>query len=75
MCCSAAAAALCSAALLAVGVALAVLGELRRCAAEPALTTWMVAAGSALAAFSLIGCLYFLCVTLGCASELDQPTK
>ena len=65
MCWSAAAAVFGSAALLALGVALAVLGELRSCAAEPALTTWMVAAGAALAAFSLIGCIYFLCVTLG----------
>ena len=65
MCCSPAAAVFGSVALLALGVALAVLGELRSCAAEPALTTWMVAAGSALAAFSLVGCLYFLCVTLG----------
>ena len=65
MCCSAAAAVFGSAALMALGVALAVLGELRSCAAEPALMTWMVAAGSALAAFALVGCLYFLCVTLG----------
>ncbi len=51
--------------LLAVGIALIVLGSIRECSAEPKLPVWMVAAGVTLAAVSVVSAAYFLAVIMG----------